>query len=65
MLVYLDTSKTQCIVYRPDLYNSNTRKKPEMVQTAQIVILQGLKYKLILKLLDIFEICYMIQRLKL
>ena len=28
-----------------------------------MAILQGLKYKLMLKLLDISEICYMIQRL--
>ena len=44
------------------------QKKSEMVQTAQInfpqiAILSGFKYKLMLKLLHIFEICYMIQRI--
>ena len=35
-LLYHDTSKTKCIIYIPDLYNLQTRKKSEMVQTAQI-----------------------------
>ena len=36
MFVYLDTSKMYCIIYRPDLYNLQTRKKSEKAQTVQI-----------------------------
>ena len=37
--------------------------KSEMVQTLQMAIIQGFKYKLMPKLLDISKICYMIQGL--
>ena len=36
MSVYLDTSQMQCIIYRPDLYNLQIRKRSDMVQTVQI-----------------------------
>ena len=67
MFVYLDTSKMQYIIYSPDFHNLQSRNKSEMVQTTQIklsiiAMLQGLKYKLMLTLLDISEICSMIQR---
>ena len=39
------------------------QKKSEMVPTVQIAILQGLKYKLMVTLLDNSEICSIIQRL--
>ena len=29
MFVYLDASKMQCVIYRPDLYNLQTRKSLE------------------------------------
>ena len=29
MFVYLDASKMQCVIYRPDLYNLQTRKNLE------------------------------------
>ena len=68
MFVYLDTSKMQYIIYSPDFHNLQSRNKSEMVQTTQIklsiiAMLQGLKYKLMLTLLDISEVCFMIQRL--
>ena len=58
------------------MYNLQTRsvqftnqEKSEKVQTVRIklskVILQGLKYKLMIKLLDILKIYYIIQRLNL
>ena len=68
MFVSLDTSKMLCIIHRPDMYNLKTRKKSEIVQIAQIELsinsnTTSLKYKLMLKLLNISKICYMIQRL--
>ena len=36
MFVYLHTSKIQCIIYRKDLYNLQTRKMSEKAQTIQI-----------------------------
>ena len=36
MFAYPDTSQMQCIIYRPDLYNLQTRKKSEKVQTLQL-----------------------------
>ena len=45
------------MIYRPDLYKLQTRK------SLKGSILQGLKYELMLKLLEILEICYIIQRL--
>ena len=36
MFVYLDLSKKLCIVYRPDLYNLQSRKKSAKVQKVQI-----------------------------
>ena len=35
MFAYFDTSKMECIIYRPDLHNLQTRKKFEMVQRVQ------------------------------
>ena len=35
MFVYLDTSQMSCLIYGSDLYNLQTRKKSEIVQTVQ------------------------------
>ena len=54
--------------YSPDLYNLQTRKKSEMVQTVQMDFsinnkITRFQIKLKIELLDISVICYMIQGL--
>ena len=61
LAINLRWSKIRGIISRPEMYNSQTRKKPEQAQIIQIEFSinsnkKGLKYKLILKPLDISEI---------